>query len=341
MIQSKFIKLTYFLLSILFFLDGHAQSEPTKVSVSLLYTAADVGIFIGIEKGYFKDQGISVDLNRMTSAADAIALLATDKLDVGSGSFTPGLLNALKRGVPIQIVTEKSNMAPPAGPGSGGILVRNELKANGTVKTIADLKGRKIAVNSLQSTSLNYVMRGLAKGGLTREDVVFVEMPFSQFIPALEKKAVDAVMVYNPLLQTIDEKMKLASNLPEADLDKTSKFDTTNLMFYSDKFSKSQTAKSFMIAHLKAQRDFLRMIQQGNTSEACRIVNKYVPAMPVDCGGMVFGSLNSNGEINIESLERYQKEWLQWGVVKDSVDIRKSINYDFIKNANSVLGIYK
>ena len=136
MIQSKFIKLTYFLLSILFFLDGHAQSEPTKVTVSLLYTAADVGIFMGIEKGYFKDQGISVDLNRMTSAADAIALLATDKLDVGSGSFTPGLLNALKRGVPIQIVTEKSNMAPPAGPGSGGILVRNELKANGTVKTI-------------------------------------------------------------------------------------------------------------------------------------------------------------------------------------------------------------
>jgi len=173
----------------------------------------------------------------MTNRTDAIALLATDKLDVGSGSATPGLFNAFKRGLPIQIVTEKTSMLPPTGPGSGGLLVRTDLKDQ--IKTVADLKGKRIAVNNIQSTTLNYVMRGISKGGLSKDDVTFVEMPFNQFVPAMEKKAVDAVMAYPPLLQTLEDRMKLGVRLPEADLYKTSEKDSTNIMLFSSGFAKT------------------------------------------------------------------------------------------------------
>ena len=62
-----------------------SAAAPTKVTVSMLFITADVGVFLGVEKGYYKEQGLEIDMQRMTSAADAIALLATDKLDVGSG----------------------------------------------------------------------------------------------------------------------------------------------------------------------------------------------------------------------------------------------------------------
>jgi NitT/TauT family transport system substrate-binding protein len=313
---------------------------PTKVSVSMLFITADVGVFLGVEKGYYKEQGLEIDMQRMTSAADAIALLATDKLDVGSGSATPGLFNALKRGLPIQIVAEKSAVRPIGADtntaGSGSILVRADLKDQ--VRTMADLKGRRIGVNNLQSTTLNYVMRGISKGGLGKDDVVFVEMPFNQFVPALEKKAVDAVMVYPPLVQTIEGKMKIAYSMPDSDLHRTSANDATNIMMFSPGFARTDAAKRFMVAHLKAQREYMRLVQSGQPQEICRIVNKYSPAMPADCAGVSFTGVDPNGAINVESLERYQKEWIDWGVMKEPADIRKSVNTEFVRNAVTVLG---
>jgi NitT/TauT family transport system substrate-binding protein len=310
--------------------------------VSILYITADVGIFTALEKGYFKEQGLELDLQRMTSGADAIALLATDKLDVGSGGATPGLFNALRRGLPIQIVAEKSSVRPlgpdAQGTGSGSLLVRADLKDSGQVKTPADLKGKRIGINNLQSPTLNYVMRGIAKAGLGMSDVTFVEMPFNQFIPALEKKAVDAVMAYPPLVQTIEVKLKLASSMPETELQRTSANDATNIMMYSAAFAKTDAAKRFMVAHLKGQREYMRLVQSGQSVEVCRIVNKYVPAMPADCTGMSFTGVDPNGVINVESLERYQKEWQQWAVMKEGADIRKSVNPEFARHAVGVLG---
>jgi NitT/TauT family transport system substrate-binding protein len=318
---------------------AQAQTAPTKVSVSLLYISADVGIFMGLERGYFKEQNIDLDLQRMTSGADAIALLATDKLDVGSGSLTPGLLNAFRRGMPIQIVAEKARIAGPAdGPtnASGSLLVRNDARAE--IKGPADLKGKRIGINNLESTTLNYVVRGLQKGGLTSKDVTFVEIPFNQFIPALERKAVDAVMAFPPLVHTIDVKMKLASPMPEMDLGVTSANGAANIMMYSGGFAKTEAARRFQVAHLKGQREYMRLVKAGQQQEVCRIVNKYVPSMPADCTGTSITPVDPNGAINVESLETFQREWVQWGVVKEPVDLRKHINTEFVRHAVGVLG---
>jgi NitT/TauT family transport system substrate-binding protein len=317
---------------------------PTKVSASILYIAADGGLFTALEKGYFKDHGIELDLQRMTSGADAIALLATNKLDVGSGSLTPGLLNALRRGMPIQIVAEKARITPvgertPSG--AGGLVVRNDLVSSGQVKGPADLKGKRIGINNLESTTLNYVMRGLAKGGLSREDVTLVEMPFNQFVPALQRKAVDAVVAFSPLLQAIEKKMKLATAMPEMDLYVTAPDTAANIMMYSGAFARSDAARRFMVAHLKGQRELMRLLETGHREEACRMVTKHVSSMPPDCADVNFSGVDANGAINVESMEEFQREWIRWGITKEVADIRKSVNTDFVQHAVKVLGAVK
>jgi len=320
---------------------GAADEPPTKVSVAIVYLAADVGIFLAIERGYFAEQNLQVELTRVASAADALPLLATDKLNVGSGGSSPGLFNALKRGVPVQIVSDKWSVLPP-GLGSGRLLVRRDLFDSGEVKTVADLKGRRIAVNNIQSASLNYVMRGIAKGNLGKDDVKLVEMPFNQFVPAFEKKAIDAAMVYAPLIELLTAKLQTARPLPEADLSKTSMGDSLNIMLYSPAFAKTDAARRFMVAHVKAQREYERAVQaKGDMTPICRVINKYASSMPPDCGGYLFNSVDPNGGVSIESLERYQKEWLAWGIMKEAADIRSHVNLEFSKHAVTVLGPFK
>jgi ABC-type nitrate/sulfonate/bicarbonate transport system substrate-binding protein len=322
---------------------AHAQSPalPTKVSVSILYIAADAGLFTAVEKGYFKEQGIELDLQRMTSGADAIALLATNKLDVGSGSLTPGLLNALRRGMPIQIVAEKAritSIGERTPSGAGGLLVRNDLVSSGQVKGPADLKGKRIGINNLESTTLNYVMRGLAKAGLGREDVTLVEMPFNQFVPALQRKAVDAVVAFSPLIQALEKNLKLGTPMPEMDLYVTAPDTAANIMMYSAGFAKTDAAKRFMVAHLKGQRELMRLVQTGQREEACRVVAKHVSSMPTDCADVNFSGVDANGAINVESMEEFQREWIRWAVMKEPADLRKSVNPDFVQHAVKVLG---
>jgi ABC-type nitrate/sulfonate/bicarbonate transport system substrate-binding protein len=184
-------------------------------------------------------------------------------------------------------------------------------------------------------------MRGLAKGGLSRDDVTLVEMPFNQFVPALQKKAVDAVVAFSPLIQAIEKKMKLGTPMPEMDLYLTAPNSAANIMMYSAGFAKTDAARRFMVAHLKGQRELMRLLETGHREEACRMVTKHVSSMPPDCADVNFSGVDANGAINVESMEEFQREWIRWGITKEVADIRKSVNTDFVQHAVKVLGAVK
>jgi NitT/TauT family transport system substrate-binding protein len=255
-----------------------AQSSPQKVTVGILYILADGGTFVAEESGYFRDEGLQVELQRFRSGGDMVALLATGSLDVGSGGSTPGLFNAYLRGINVPIVSSRAVIAPDD-VGGNMLLVRKDLIDSGRVKAISDLKGTKIALINIQSTSLNYVLRGIAKGGLSRDDVELVEMPFDQFIPAMKNKAIDAAMVYSPLGNIMADKMKLGIALDDASPAKTADGDTANMLFYSSKFLESDAGKRFMVAQLKGARDYQRAFfgDGKNRAGVCAMVRKHLP----------------------------------------------------------------
>jgi ABC-type nitrate/sulfonate/bicarbonate transport system substrate-binding protein len=62
------------------------------VRVGGLGSAIDRAFFIGEDKGFFADQGIKLDLTTFRGASEALPLLATDKLDVGTGGSNPGVV---------------------------------------------------------------------------------------------------------------------------------------------------------------------------------------------------------------------------------------------------------
>src|SRR5262249_42488292 len=67
------------------------------------------GVLLGRALGYFHEQGLDVDTTPMQSGSDLIAPLASGELEIGGGTFSIALLNAIQRGVGLRIVADKGN----------------------------------------------------------------------------------------------------------------------------------------------------------------------------------------------------------------------------------------
>ena len=85
-------------------------------------------------------------------------------------------MNAISRGIltPRLIAPLHTEKPPVATP----LTVRKALWDSGEVRSVADLKGRKVALNSKASAVEYWLHAALATGGLTPNDVDVVEMPF-------------------------------------------------------------------------------------------------------------------------------------------------------------------
>ena len=116
-----------------------ARAEQTlrvgkAVGEAFTFTPLD----IGIDHGIFKQHGVDLDITDFTGDARLQQAFTADAADIGVGSG-PGLAFIVK-GSPVLAVAALANA-----PNTMALIVSN----NSPIKTIADLKGRKIAVTTV------------------------------------------------------------------------------------------------------------------------------------------------------------------------------------------------
>src|SRR3989304_9410429 len=85
---------------------GFSLVFADTVRVGIVHHVSDAGIFIALDKGYFKEQAIEIDLPRFRSAGDMMAPLGTGELHVASGGINPGLYNGIARGIQMIVVAD-------------------------------------------------------------------------------------------------------------------------------------------------------------------------------------------------------------------------------------------
>src|SRR5262249_14410142 len=154
---------------------------------------ADAGVFLALEKGYFREQGLAVELNYFASSGGVqMAALTTGEVDGGRGSISPGIYNAVARGEDMRGVASKSRAGPRA---SGKYMVRRSLLDASQPLSIKEIKGRVVALNSAGGSSRLYLNGLLKKGGLKDTDIVVRVMPFNDMVSALSQGTVDAAFL--------------------------------------------------------------------------------------------------------------------------------------------------
>src|SRR5207248_265410 len=94
-------------------LDRLALSPPRGFATNEQgHGLSDAGVFLARERGYFREQGIDVDLVPFQSGPDTMVPMASGDLEVGSGNFGIVWLNAVERGVGINAVADKGHSSP-------------------------------------------------------------------------------------------------------------------------------------------------------------------------------------------------------------------------------------
>jgi len=167
-----------------------------KVKIGALKLTSSAPLFIGVEKGFFKEFGIEPELVFFQAAAPIATALATGQVDVGATGVTAALYNIVLGGEQMWIVADKGREWP--GYPLTGIVVQKELY-DGGLRGIADLRSKRIGITTLGSTFHYHLGNVLEKAGLTLADVRVVPLQtMPAAIEALRGKQVDAILLPQP-----------------------------------------------------------------------------------------------------------------------------------------------
>lgn len=166
-------------------------AELPKLRVGYVPEPAHGLYFVAKEKGYFKEEGVDVDLYQFGSASEGLAALKAEKLDVGTFGTT----------APLLFISKGSEFTFIGGMMIGGqaIITRPERLAELSGKDLRVYRGKKIGLVKLSTGDV--IFKGaLKKAGIDyRKDLNFVEFgSVAAVVEAVKKGAVDAGLVYPP-----------------------------------------------------------------------------------------------------------------------------------------------
>lgn len=190
---------------ILFFWVIPAGHAAEKVNVGYLHTLAVDGQFwIAMEKGYFQEQGLEINPVVFTSGVPLMQALAGGSVDVA-------IMGAVISNFPAQ--------------GVGKIFLLNDIeydtarlfvRPDSGVKTIKDLKGKKVA--TVKGTTAHvYLHNALLNNGLdSSKDIELVSMDMAGAVAAFISGAVPAVCTWVPFNVLIREKVPGALQIGSA-----------------------------------------------------------------------------------------------------------------------------
>lgn len=320
---------------------AQAQTETVKVGIS--NAATDAGFYIADKKGYFRDAGIAVDTTAFPSAAKMIAPLGGGELDVGAGTVSAGLYNAVERGIALRIVADKGSVTDQLEYST--LIVRKDLVDSGRFKTLADLKGMTVACASPGTGNESSLNEALKKGGLKFSDVHVVYMGFPEMLVALHNKAVDAAINNEPTITEAEEQ----GIAVRASKEVIYPGQQTAVVLYSEKFAQQRrpVAEKFMVAYLRAVRDYNNALKNGklagpHADEILSILTQYTKIKDRKVyAKMVPFAVNPDGRVNEATLKNDYKFFRERGLIDGKVTVDQVIDSSFADQAVKTLGPYK
>ncbi len=168
------------------------------INVAVVPIVDSVPYFLALKEGYFKEEGLSVTTEMVTTSTQAIPELLSGKIQVVVGANYVSFLSAQVRGVgDFSIVAPDSSCAPQANP----VLVM----PGSSTENVPQLAHKTIAVNvnpNVQTLMINSVLQNY---GMNPGSVTYTTIPFAQMGAALSAGTVGAVAEVEPFATSLEE----------------------------------------------------------------------------------------------------------------------------------------
>jgi ABC-type nitrate/sulfonate/bicarbonate transport system substrate-binding protein len=142
-----------------------ADNSLPVIRLAYLRVIDDLPFYVGIEKKFFEQEGVHVELSRLEGDTNVLAAVMRDDIQAAI-IYVTQLYAASEKDIPIKVVawlgrTHKGTRC--------GLHVRRD----SDIKSFRDLRGKRIAV-STDIGDRALVLEALAKGGMTARDAQLI-----------------------------------------------------------------------------------------------------------------------------------------------------------------------
>jgi NitT/TauT family transport system substrate-binding protein len=307
----------------------HAQA-PLKVRMSVLPIFISAPMFIAQDKGYFTQAGIDLETTPLWVASDLIAAFASDSIDGAAAGFGPAQMNAVSQGVlDVKLIAPLHSERPPL---ATPLVVRKPLWDDGSVRSVADLKGRRVAINSKGSAVEYWFYAALATGGLTPDDVDVAVLAFQDAIVAMANGAIDGALIGEPDVTRAELDggiVRLTEDFVD-DIQVTALYFTTS--FLNDHRDEMQ---QFLAAYLHGARDLAGAGYRDPTN--IEILSKYTKTPSNVLAVARTPYHDPDGNVHVADFQKLQEFFVAQGVVKTPIDINAVVDPSFADAARQIL----
>jgi len=313
-----------------------AAQAADKVAVGTGGSASDAPFYIAYDKGFFKDEGLDVDLIVLDSGAKVIAPL-------GTGALSVGFWNALVRGIKFRIVADRGHAQP--GYLYQTVFMRKDLIDSGQFKSLKDLKGMRMGFAAQGVTSLSLLNEAAKYAGIKFEDITPVYLSFPQQIAALQNKALDGTLLIEPQATVA---VNAGYGVRFMDTNEFYPYQQISVIFFSDRFAteRKEVAEKFMRAWLRGVRSYNDAIKDGKIAgagadEVVAIMAKSFNMNPALIREMYSQAVEVTGAVNAAGVQKDLDFFLQQGWVTGQIKASDVIDMSFARKASAELGPYQ
>lgn len=173
------------------FMHGFSWAQ-TKGKLGYMKIVDNAAMFVAMEKGLFKAEGLELETVPMAGGAVIVQGVTSGDLQFGWTNVI-SLYQAHVAGFDFKLIAGGASNVKGAKE-SHAILVGKD----SPIKTAKDLNGKTVAANTLNNIVHLMAMAWVDKNGGSSAKVKFVEVPFPQMEAALIAGRVDAVSIHEP-----------------------------------------------------------------------------------------------------------------------------------------------
>ncbi len=166
---------------------------PAKVRFGYISGPAFPTFIIAEERGYFKKENLTIEKTFLNGAGAVSEALSAGNLDMGNTAPMASVLASAKGGKTILVSAYEPSFTDKAGKQWEGVYI--VVRSGEGIKSLQDLRGKRIAVNDIGSNWYFLVRAYYIKNHMDPDkDVTIVPVPFAQMAGALIQKQVDAAI---------------------------------------------------------------------------------------------------------------------------------------------------
>ena len=305
--------------------------DATEVTFGYIPVSIFAPVFVAYEKGYFAEAGLDVELEVLPGGSDMVLLTSTGDMDMAISGVGPAYWNATDQELGVEIVApghmEGSPVASP-------LMISMQACEEGTITSVADLAGKRVAVNAPGATEI-WLDIALETAGLSIEDVDLQYLSFPDAVVALESGALDASIVGEPLATQAERDglaVRLLPDFPVQEIQPTVIFG--NQVWMSDN---PEATAGVVAGYLRASRD---LTENFNDPLHLAIIEKYtgVPAQLI--AESVKPVYSTDGMVSFDSLSQLQTFFGERGLLDydEDIDPATMVNGSYVEAALETIG---